>query len=276
MSLSRRLASKSFRVDGDLACEVRRVGGAVTPSRQRPGGQLMEGRGCRVTLGVKVPAWGLAQGEQRVEVSRGPGPDVLGRGPRQREIEEHHVQGVAPPDHPHRNVVRLDVPVGDALLLEVIHDVEQVLTESLEMLDVEAPFLAQPLAERLDPILALIDEDRPHEKGGMFADLGKLAEFDNVLVPELLEHLGLVLNASVLLRVTCSLEYVLLAIALDQQGDGTGALPKTLENGESVGKEVSFLGLRWVEDILMFGRGEFVLDGIEVFQIDPPLSRSGS
>ena len=199
---------EKFRIDADLAVEVRRVGGAVPPARQRPGGQLMEGRGRRVALGVKVPAWGLAQGEQRVEVSRGPGPDVVGRGPRQGEIEEHDVQGVATPDHPHGDVVGLDVPMGDALLLEVIHDVEQVHAESLEMLEVEASFLAKTLAEGFDPILALVDEDWPHQEGGVFADLDKLAEFDDVLVPELLENLGFVLDASVLLGVARGLEHV--------------------------------------------------------------------
>ena len=127
------------------------------------------------------------------------------------EVEEHDVQGVATPDHPHGDVVGLDVPMGDALLLEVIHDVEQVLAESLEMVDVEASFLAKPLAKGLDPILALVDEDWPHEEGGAFADLDRLAEFNNVLVPELLEHLGFVLDASVLLRVARGFEHVVTA-----------------------------------------------------------------
>ena len=74
----------------------------------------------------------------------------------------------------------------------------------------EAPFLAETLAQRFDPILALVDEDWPHQEGGVFADLDTLAEFNNVLVPELLEDLGFVLDASVLLRVACGLEHVVL------------------------------------------------------------------
>ena len=186
------------------------------------------------------------------------------------------MQRVAPPDHPHGDVVGLDVPMGDALLLEVIDDVEQVHAEPLEMLDVEASFLAQPLAQGLDPILALVDEDRPHQKAGVLADLDKLAELDDVLVPELLQNLGFVLDASVLLGVARGLEHVVLPAALDQQGDRAGALPKTLEDGESAGEQISLLCLCRVEDVLMLGRGELVLDDIEVVPENPRPSRSGS
>ena len=208
-----RACVEKFRINADLAVEVRRVSGAVPPARQRPGGQLMEGRGRRVALGVKVPAWWLTQGEQWVEIPLGPGSDVVGRGPSQREIEEHNVQGVATPDHPHGNVVGLDVPMGDALLLEVIHDVKQVHAESLEMLEVEASFLAKTLAKGFDPILVLVDEDWTHKEGGVFADLDRLAEFNNMLVPELLEHLGFVPDASVLLRIARGFEHVVDACA---------------------------------------------------------------
>lgn len=73
--------------------------------------------------------------------------------------------------------------MGDALLLEVIHDVKQVHAESLEMLEVEASFLAKTLAKGFDPILVLVDEDWTHKEGGAFADLDRLAEFNNMLVP---------------------------------------------------------------------------------------------
>ena len=148
------------------------LGRAVAPSRQRPGGHLVKRRGGGVPLGVQVPAWRLPQGKQRVEVARRAGPDVLGRGPRQREIEQHEVQLVAPADHADGDVVGLDVAVRDALLLQVIHDVQQVLAEALEQIDVEPAFLAQPLAQGLDPLLVLVDEDRAHQKADAVADLG--------------------------------------------------------------------------------------------------------
>ena len=61
----------------------------------------------------------------------------------EREIEEHQVQLVAPADLAHRDVVRLDVAVRDALLFQVVDHVEQVFAESLEEIDVEPAFLAR-------------------------------------------------------------------------------------------------------------------------------------
>ena len=56
---------EEFRIDGDLAVEVRGVSGAVAPARQCSGGQLVQGRGRRVALGVKIPPCGVAKLEQR-------------------------------------------------------------------------------------------------------------------------------------------------------------------------------------------------------------------
>ena len=118
-----------------------RCEGSVVPSPhcgKRARGQLVERHGGGVALGVQVPARRLAQRQQRVEVAGGPGADVLGRRAGEREIEEHDVQLVAPAHHAHRDVVRLDVAVRDALFLQVVDHVQQVFAEALQEVDVQA------------------------------------------------------------------------------------------------------------------------------------------
>ncbi len=68
------------------------------------------------------------------------------------------------------------------------------------------------------------------------------------------------------LGVACGLEHVVLAAALDQEGDGAGALAEALEHGEPAGEPIALLGLGRVEDIVVLWRGELVLDEIEVFE----------
>ena len=85
----------------------------------------------------------------------------------------------------------------------------------------ETSFLTQALTQGFDPILGLVDEDRSHQEGGVFADLDELAEFNNVLVPELLENLGFVVDTTVLLRFARGFEHVVDAGALDEKGESS-------------------------------------------------------
>jgi hypothetical protein len=209
-------------IDGGLLVEMGRVGRAVAPPGKRPGRQLVQGDGRGVALGVEVPAGRLSQGQKRVEIPGGARPDVVRGRPRQGEIEEHHMQRVPPADHPHGDVVGLDVPMGDPLLLEVVQHVEQVHAEALEVIDLEPALLAQPLAECLDAVLVLVDQHRAHEEAGVLSDDDLLAELDDMLVPELGEDLGLVPDAGILLGVAGGLEHIVLAVALDQQRDRAG------------------------------------------------------
>ena len=62
------------------------------------------------------------------------------------------------------DVVGLDVAVRDALLLEPVDGLEQVLAEALEQLEVEAALVAQALGERLVAGLR-------HEEAGAVAEL---------------------------------------------------------------------------------------------------------
>ena len=96
-----------------------------------------------------------------------------------------------------------------------------------------------------------------------------------MLVSQLIEHLGFVLNPGVLLGVARHLEHVLLPVALDEQRDRAGTLPEPLDDGEAAGKQVALLRLRRIDDVLMLGCGQFVLDAIEAVRGSRRPSRSG-
>lgn len=59
------------------------------------------------------------------------------------------MQLVASPQRPDADVVGLDVAVRDALLLQELDHLQQVLAEPLEEIDVQPPLLPQSLAKRL-------------------------------------------------------------------------------------------------------------------------------
>ena len=84
-------------------------------------------------------------------------------------------------DRPDTNVVRLDVAMRNSLLFQIVDDGEEVVTESLEQIDVEAAFLSKPVAER-------VGAGPLHEDAGPTAELESLAILDDVLVMELLEN----------------------------------------------------------------------------------------
>ena len=50
---------------------------------------------------------------------------------------------------------------------------------------------------------------------------------------------------SILLGIARDLEHVLMLAALDEEGDRAGTLPQALEDAESAGERVAFLGLPW-------------------------------
>ncbi len=246
-----------------------RCEGSVVPSPHCgsvPGGQLVERHGGGVALGVQVPARRLAQRQERIEVAGGPGADVLGRRAGEGEVEEHDVQLVAAADHADRDVVRLDVAVRDALFLQVVDHVQQVFAEALQEVDVQPAFLAPPLAEGLDELLVLVGEDRPHEEPDAVADLDVIGELDDVRVAELLEHVGLVLEPGVVLRVAGHLEHVFLALPLHEQDDRAGPLADAADDLVAAGDQLAGLGLGRVVDVVVVGGGQLVLDVVQLAQ----------
>jgi hypothetical protein len=254
-------------VDRDLAIEMRRIGRPVAPPGERPRGHLVQGDGGGVPLGLKVPPRGLPEGEQRIEIAARPRPDVLGRRAGQGEVEKHDVQLIAPPDHPHGDVVGLDVPVGDALFLEVLDDLQQVLPEPLQVVDLEPPLLPEPLAEGLEPPFGLVDEDGMHQEAVAIADPDFAADLDDVSVTvHGLQDVGLVADPGVLLGVVRRLEHILLTVPGDEERDRARASAEPLDDGEVAGEEVALLGLLRVGDVIVLGRGELVLDQVELLE----------
>ena len=126
------------------------------------------------------------------------------------------------------------------------------------------PSLRQSLAERLDAIP--IDQNRPHEKRRVVADLGLAAKLDDMLVPELLDDLGFVANTRALVGVAGDLQDQRLAGPLDQERDRAGPLPQALEHLEIAGERAPLLGESGVGDKVAIGGRELIFNLVEPFQ----------
>ena len=107
-------------VERDLAVEDRGIAPAIAPAWQGASGHLVENHAGRKTLGGFVPAGRFAQDQERVQVWNGPGADAVSRRARQGKVEEHEVQSIAAAHGSDADVVGLDVPVGDAVLVQPV------------------------------------------------------------------------------------------------------------------------------------------------------------
>src|ERR1017187_33034 len=103
---------------------------AVAPSGKRAGRHFVEDEGGGEALRAGVPAG--AEGEEGLHVVRGAGTGVIEGQVGKREIEKLKVElfGV----FADADVVRLEIVVGNAFVLEVFEDVEQVVAEAFEEL----------------------------------------------------------------------------------------------------------------------------------------------
>jgi hypothetical protein len=79
-------------------------------------------------------------------------------------------------------IAQQDADMRDALLFEVIDYAQQVLTESLQHVDVEPARVAATMAQGLDRLLVPVGEDRPREEPEAVADLHGADELDDVRV----------------------------------------------------------------------------------------------
>src|ERR1035438_8600692 len=116
---------------------------AVAPSGERSGRHFVEDEGGGEALSAGVPA--RAEGKEGLHVVRGAGAGVIEGQVGKREIEKLEVElfGV----FADADVVRLEIAVGDAFVLEVFEDVEQVVAEALEEFAGEAAIFAEAVGE---------------------------------------------------------------------------------------------------------------------------------
>ena len=133
--------------------------------------------------------------------------DLLGRCPRQREIEQDQLEPLLA--RADANVVGLDVAVGDPFPFQRGDGLEQVLAEPQEQLQAQPTLLAEPLGQGL---LARIVEhqDRPAP------DLADVVQADDELAPQVPDRLGLVAEPGVVLGLSGDLEHELVPGPLHQ------------------------------------------------------------
>ena len=233
-------------VDRDLGvgAQVRRVGRAVTPLGQRTGGQFVQRDRGSVSFGVQIPPRGLAERQQRVEITGRSGADVVGRRPGEREVEQDQVELLSASDHAHGDVVRLDVAMGDALFFEMVDHAQQVFAEALQQVDVQPAFFAQPMAKCLDQAFIAVGEHGTHQEAEVLADLHRPDQIDDARVPQLVlaQQIGFVLQPRVVFGIVGGFQDVILAVSLHQQRHGTGPLADATHDGVSIGQPIAELG----------------------------------
>ena len=137
------------RVEGHLVVDDGGVALPVAPDRQAAGRHLVEGDSSGEALGIGIPARWLAQREEWIQVRDSAGTDVLRRGIGEREVEEHQVQLLGLAHERNAEVLRLDVAVRHALLLQPIHDLQKIFPKALQQLQMQAALFPQALGQGL-------------------------------------------------------------------------------------------------------------------------------
>jgi hypothetical protein len=173
----------------------------------------------RIALGIEIPPGRRPSvGEKWIEVGSRPSLNVLWRRPRQREVEEHEPIGAAARHFGDTKIVRLDVAVDDALLLQMVYGLDQVLAEPAHKVEGQLVVTAQPLREAFLP--------RPfHQDAGSFRDRHLGLEADNILMVQAAQHLALGADAISVRGVQRDFknEFALLALTPNDQRIGGAA-----------------------------------------------------
>ncbi len=255
---------ETLGLQGDLAGKVRGIALGVAPDGLGARGEFVERDRDGVALGVEIPA--LAQGQEGIKIAVGARADLLNRRAGQGEVEKHEVQLVPAAHHAHRDVVGLDVAVGDTLLFQIAHGADQIVAEALEQVDVEAALDAQAVAQGLDAQFFLVREDGAYEKARILAHVQRTHEIDHAGVAQLWDDLGFVHQTLVVVQVRGDLEHEVLAFALHEHGDGGAALTQALDHPEAAGEEIALLGVGGGVHFFHVGRAQLALGQIEVFQ----------
>ena len=249
-------------VDRRFAVEDGRLALPVAPPRQRSRRHLVQRHGCREPFRVGVPARRLARLQERVEVMARAGQDVLGRRAREREVEQDEMELVA--DLRRAQVFRLDVAMRNALLLEPVDRREEVLTEPLEQLQMEAALLAQAVGERG---VARPGHEQTHTVvARAVLERQDLMELHDVLMAQGAEHVRLRAEAIVVLRRQRHLEHVFLTVALDEQRERRRPLAEPPLHDEAVIELVARACIERVGPGTFLRPGELVFEPFELFQ----------
>jgi hypothetical protein len=247
-----------FGLDGGFS--VHQVGRAlaVAPVGQGARGHFMQHHGGGEAFGGGVPApSALLELEERLQVGRGAGADLVERGAGEGEVEQLEAEFVVLAVFRNADVVRLDVAVRYALLLQKLHRFEQVFAETLEQVEREAAFAGEALRQGFDA-------GALHEETGQALDGERvLLGGDDARVAQRVERGVLCQDAVVVLGAAGNLEHQMAAALVHQQGDGGRTAAEPLFHHRAALQPVAGLGFEWVDSGLLGGAGELLLIGVE-------------
>ena len=112
------------------------MGAGIGPVlRRRPGGHLEEHHRGAVAFGGGVVLASLTGAQERVQVRRCPGVEILGVDAGHREVEHHQMRVGTRVGLEDRQIRRLDVAVGDAVAFQGDQRGEQVGAPALQDVD---------------------------------------------------------------------------------------------------------------------------------------------
>src|SRR5271165_7663629 len=119
----------------------------------------------------------------------------------------------------------------------MVDNVEQVFTEPLQQVNVKPAVLTEPLAQGLDDFPVLVGEGGAQQECGTIPDLHELDEAHDALMAQVLlgEHLGLILDARIILWFICRLENIVVAVPRDEESHRTSTLPQTADDAIPAG-----------------------------------------
>ena len=205
---------------------------------------------------VEIPAGGLAQAEEGVKVAGGSGADVIRAAAGEGKVKKYQMECFVALIRSHADVIGFDVAVGDAFSFEDDDGFEQVRSETLKKVEIQAAILAESLGEGL--FTGAIEQN-----GGAMVKFQNLVAADKKIVGELLEHFTFIFNALVVVVVDGDFEDKFLLILADQQSGGGGTGAKLAEDLVAAGQDVSSLGVGGVAHELVAGCGQLFFNLVE-------------
>ena len=237
------------RIEGDLLLHERGVGRAVPPSGQVPGGHLVQCHGRGEAFRVYIPARRSAQPQERVQVRGGACADVFRRRIRKREVEHDEGERLVRPAHGYADVVGLQVAMRYALLLQPLHDAQQLIPEALQQVERESAFLSNAIREGVRAALVAGAGHR-HEERRVARQLHVAVCLDDVLMTQRAQHLALAPDAIVERRVEGHLEHAAAVIVLDLKRDGGGPFAEASFHQKSVLEHVAGAGIERMNEVV--------------------------